>query len=152
MHALNLYCISTTQQTAVTSLNFHLYKNPQNCFLDSKHNPASPNNNTNFLIRVPIIHTHKHAPLLCCFYAHTFISEKLTGADDSVSLCPCDGSAAPSPVGGRCFNLEEGQSAEECPLSKQNKSSACLPLIWQSGASGTNHTYNENTCNGVLHA
>lgn len=75
-------------------------------------------------------YTHTNTPpLLCCFYAHTFISEKLTGADDSVSLCPCDGSAAPSPVGGRCFNLEEGQSAEECPLSKQNKSSACLPLI-----------------------
>lgn len=64
----------------------------------------------------------------CHFYAHTFISEKLTGADDSVSLCPCDGSAVLSPVGSRCFNLEEGQSAEECPLSKQ-KSSACLPLI-----------------------
>lgn len=98
-------------------------KKPQNCFLDSKHNPASPNNNNNFLNQ-----SSRHNNTQCHFYAHTFISEKLTGADDSVSLCPCDGSAALSPVGSRCFNLEEGQRAEECPLSKQ-KSSACLPLI-----------------------
>lgn len=70
----------------------------------------------------------------CFFSIIHFINNKLTGTNDSVSPCPSRGSTVLSPVCG--FNLGEGQRSEECPLSKQNKRSACPLLIWQSGPSG----------------
>lgn len=43
------------------------------------------------------------------------------------------------------FNLGEGQCSEECPLSKQNKRSACPPLFWQSVPSGRESTHTKKT-------